>query len=315
MTLRMNTKSKTSIDFALDLDFSEILTNPILDIAARIWADDRYEAFKVCYRSMRIIDDLVDHQKSTGRTLTADEQNLFASMIDDWINSLRRKRPTDAFQETLLDTMEDFRLPVWPWEKLAEAMTYDLYHTGFVTFRAFRRYTEGAAIAPAAVFMHLCGLRQEGGACLPPAFNIRSASKDLALFSYLVHIMRDFQKDQNDHLNYFALDLMMQEGASLENLQTAGRGGEIVPPVRDLIARYRSLADWYRAAARRTLDQLLPSLEPRYQLSLELIYRLYLQIFERVNPESGTFTQDELHPSPSEVQARITATIQTFESA
>ncbi len=310
----MKTKSGTSIDFALDLDFSEILTNPILDIAARCWADDRYEAFKICYRSMRIIDDLVDNQKSTGRILSPDEQNLFASMIDDWINSMRRRRPTDASQENLLDTMERFCLPLWPWEKLADAMTYDLYHTGFATFRTFRRYTEGAAIAPAAVFMHLCGMQAENGTCTPPVFDIRSAAKDLALFSYLVHIMRDFRKDQADSLNYFALDLMMQEGATLEDLQRAGRGDEIARPVRDLFARYRSLADWYRDAARRTLDRLLPSLEPRYRLSLELIYSLYLQIFERVNPEFGCFSKEELHPTPTEVQARITATIQAFES-
>jgi hypothetical protein len=60
----MVTKNNTYIDFAIDVEFDKILTNPILDIAARFWEKDRYEAFKVCYRSMRVIDDLVDNRKA-----------------------------------------------------------------------------------------------------------------------------------------------------------------------------------------------------------------------------------------------------------
>lgn len=53
----------TKLDFDRNLDFQQILTNPILDIAARFWEDERYEAFKICYRSMRFIDDMVDDRK------------------------------------------------------------------------------------------------------------------------------------------------------------------------------------------------------------------------------------------------------------
>ena len=48
-------KSK-HLDFVHDLDFEQILTNPILDIAASIWEKERYDAFKICYRSMRVIE-------------------------------------------------------------------------------------------------------------------------------------------------------------------------------------------------------------------------------------------------------------------
>ena len=62
----MTPSKDQTLDFAREIPFDEILTNPILDIAARVWEQDRYDAFKICYRSMRRLDDLVDHRKETG---------------------------------------------------------------------------------------------------------------------------------------------------------------------------------------------------------------------------------------------------------
>jgi len=263
---------------------------------------------------MRIVDDLVDNQKAGGGVLTAHEQNLFASMIDDWINALRRGRADDQFQEELLETLDRFQIPIWPWKKLATAMTYDLYHNGFATFHKFLRYTEGAAIAPAAVFMHLCGIAPTNGGYRPATFDIRREARPLAVFSYLVHIMRDFQKDQHDHLNYFADNIVAGGGLTELDLRQAAADGPIIRPLRDLFARYKAIADYYRQMSRASLDVLMPCLAPRYQLSLEIIYTLYLQIFERVNPEAGTFTGAELNPTPDEVQERIDRTIDAFRT-
>jgi len=54
---------RDDLDFALHIDFEAILKNPILDIAERLWEEERYEAFRVCYRSMCIIDNIGDNRK------------------------------------------------------------------------------------------------------------------------------------------------------------------------------------------------------------------------------------------------------------
>ena len=46
---------------------------------------------------------------------------------------------------------------------------------------------------------------------MPLALMLRSAATPCAMFSYLVHIIRDFQKDQQNNLNYFADDVMITE--------------------------------------------------------------------------------------------------------
>jgi len=46
------------------------------------------------------------------------------------------------------------------------------------------------------------------------------------------------------------------------------------------------------------IQKIKPFVEPRYQLSLEIIFDLYLMVFERINPYSGVFTTAELNPTP-----------------
>jgi 15-cis-phytoene synthase len=302
----------SKLDFAAHLDFSAILTNPILDIAARVWDKDRYNAFKVCYRSMRLIDDLVDERKSAGTAISETEVALISQQMERWLDSIRHRQPADSYSEEFIEVLDRFEMPLWPWERLCRSMLYDLTHDGFPTFIAFARYCEGAAISPAAIFMHLCGVTADDGGYRRPGFNIRRAARTLAIFSYLTHTMRDFEKDQRNNLNCFADSLIARAGASRSELLAVAHHGVATRSLRALMSEYVRIAEYYRVRSRKMIDQVRPQLEPRYQLSLELIYSLYLQIYERVDPNNGQFTGAALNPSPEQVQDRIRQTIDQF---
>ncbi|UCE23260.1 MAG: squalene/phytoene synthase family protein [Candidatus Zixiibacteriota bacterium] len=302
------------LDFTQKPDFQQILTNPILDIAARFWEDDRYDAFRTCYRSMRVIDDLVDDRKSSGEPISESEKKRLALQLTGWFRAFSDRTPTDDFQQNLIDTAERFQIPDWPWRRLLEAMLYDLNNDGFSTLLSFRRYAEGAAVSPASVFMHLCGVTKGGSRFHAPDFDVRKAARPLALFSYLVHIIRDFQKDQLSNLNYFADDLVRDHSLDQRALKSVAEGQDIPQGFRSLIERYREFADYYRRTARKVIDRTLPQLLPPYQLSLEIIYSLYLQICERIDVEGGLFTTEELNPTPQQVSDRIYATVSQFKA-
>lgn len=306
----MVTKNNTDIDFAIDVDFDKILTNPILDIAARFWEKDRYEAFRVCYRSMRVIDDLVDNHKATGVELSESEIKFIKKQINNWLESLLSNSPIDTFQNDLLKTINTFKIPLWPWERLAKAMIYDLEHNGFRTFLVFLHYCEGAAIAPASIFMHLCGLTADNSIVFK---DLRKAARPLALFSYIVHIIRDNQKDRQAGLNYFSEDILISENVTLQDLNDTAAGKPIKPEFRALIFKYHQIGEYYRKMSRANLDNLLPLLTPKYQLSLEVIYGLYMQIYQRVSPQSGLFNTAELNPAPDEVKICLNRIISEFK--
>jgi phytoene/squalene synthetase len=293
-------------------DFHEILTNPILDIAARFWDDERYDAFKICYRSMRVVDDLIDNRKATGHRISKVERRQFTSMLNDLVEAIGGATPCDSSTKELIETRARFLIPLWPWQRLSKSMIYDLHHDGFRTFPIFLRYSEGAAIAPASVFMHLCGVAKENGCYLAPQFDIRKVARPLALFAYLVHIIRDFQKDQHNNLNYLADALIVENGLNRQKLREIADGGNITPGFRKLMGKYYNFAEYYRRKARWAIDKTGVYLEQRYIISLEVIYNLYLQIFERIDLQRGGFTTAELSPSPEEVQNRVSLTISSF---
>jgi phytoene/squalene synthetase len=308
----MKKQEKTWLNFGGDEDFRQILTNPILDIAARFWEKDRYEAFQICYRSMRKVDDLVDHRKAGGGKLLSAEIREYRQILLEWLEAMRNRDGSDPFRKELLNTLERFKIPFWPWERLFKSMIYDLEHDGFRSFPVFLRYSEGAAIAPASVFMHLCGVYNSGGEYRTPSFDIRLAARPLALFSYLVHIIRDFEKDQKDNLNYFADDLMAKFNLNPKRLRMIAEGAEIDSSFRGMMEVYKSIAEFYRQRARTVIDGILCNLQPQYQLSLEIIYQLYLQIFEKIDSRRGLFTGEELNPAAEEIQRRIENTVGGF---
>ena len=76
-----------------------------------------------------------------------------------------------------------------------------MHHDGFRTFDEFLDYAEGASNGPASVFVHLCCLDKIQDEYFPKDLVISDVARPCAIFSYLVHIIRDFQKDQFNNLN------------------------------------------------------------------------------------------------------------------
>jgi hypothetical protein len=53
-------------------------------------------------------------------------------------------------------------------------------------------------------------------------------------------------------------------------------------------------------------------MKDHYRMSLEVIYQLYYQIFEKIDPARGTFTREELNTSPLEIRSRLNAIFERY---
>src|SRR4030042_2264898 len=195
----MNTLNKIETemyDIAYRIDFANITKHPNILVAANFWEEDRYMAARVCYRFMRTIDDMIDDRKATDETITCMEKQLFVESVQKWIECLNQHNTDDPMISEITRVIGTYKIPLQLFHDFARSMIHDINNNGFATFSEFLSYSEGASVAPASVFVHLCCLNKRNGTFLPPAFNITEIARPCAIFSYLVHIIRDFQKDQ-----------------------------------------------------------------------------------------------------------------------
>ena len=294
------------------INFEKIKDHPNILIAANFWNNDRYEAARTFYRFMRAIDDLIDNHKSSHLGFSEDEKKQFTGNVEQWLEVVRNTAKENSLYLELMETIARFRIPLWPLVAFAKSMVYDIHHDGFRTVRQFLEYANGASVAPASIFVHLCGVREDNGKVLSPLFDVREAAIPCAVFSYLVHIIRDFRKDQLNNLNYFADDVLEKNGLSRKDLRRIAENGDIPDGFRMVIKEYHTLAEQYRQKTCAMIETIWPHLGPRYQLSLEVIFTLYLMVFERIDPENGSFSTDELNPTISEMRSRVLETVQNF---
>jgi phytoene synthase len=287
--------------FINGIDITNIDKHPNILIAASYWEEDRQNAAKICYRFMREIDDLVDDEKSRAVTLSCLEKQLLSEKVDHWIRCLDKHDSNDPFIQGLIDTIDTYKIPLLYFHNFAIAMQYDINHNGFPSFQSFLDYAEGASVAPASIFVHLCCLRKENGSFLVPPIDIQEVARPCAIFSYLVHVIRDFQKDQKENLNYFALDILHRNDLTPENLKEIAKNGDIPQGFKNVIRFYKDKAEEYRLQTLEQIECLENLVSDRYMKSLKLIYKLYLAVYNRIDVENGTYTTEELTPSLDEV--------------
>ena len=294
------------------IDFQKIKDHPNILIAANFWDEERFCAAGICYKFMREIDDLIDDYKANNRNIAPGKRNEFITDVEGWLKMIFTSTDHNPLQKELLETIQTFRIPLWPMEAFAKSMIYDINNDGFPTLEAFIDYARGASVAPASIFVHLIGLTRKEGKYEDPPFNVKTAATPCAIFSYLVHIIRDFQKDQLSNLNYFADDLILKHNLTRQKLHEFAEGRPVNENFRRMIGEYYRLADHYRLETFTVMQQIRPLLEPCYQLSLEIIFNLYLLVFEKIDLENGRFTMEELNPSPEENRERVFRTIMNF---
>ena len=295
-----------------NIDFENIQKHPNILIAASFWDEKRYHAAKVCYKFMRMIDDLIDNRKALGDEISCLEQEELSEKVKSWIDCLETMPESDPFYMELIQTISTFKIPLQLFHNFARSMLYDINHDGFLSLDDFMEYSEGASVAPASIFVHLCCLTEENGEYHIPDYDIVDVARPCAIFSYLVHIIRDFQEDQLNNLNYFANDILTRNNLLPSDLERMAHGAAIPESFRSVIREYCKQVRIYRDQTLQELQKLSTKLSDRYLFSLHLIYNLYDMVFDRIDIDNGSYTSKELNPTPMEIRAKVLEVVSAF---
>lgn len=264
---------------------------PYLYQVARYFEDrEKYHAFCSTYASMRIIDDEIDSIPWRGR-LSGLQRRKYTSEIQKWLENViacqdgsSRRAPIFVALE---DTFKKFAIPLFPWENLAQAMQRDVGQDSFRTFEEFLDYAEGAAIAPATVFMFLLTANRDdtGYFWEYPPRRIYAFAKELALFCYLTHIIRDVSSDlrlSRSGLLYISKQDLKKFGLTKTDLKEFRRKKTVSRNFQKLAARYVARARSYQARGEKLLRDLNPNLEEDSRFVLKLLLEFYSETLKKI---------------------------------
>lgn len=267
----------------------------------------RYRSFCALYAVMRVVDDRID-ELVVRRHLTEAERRRETEVLEGWRcavkDCLREREPrlidvtrTEHPDATpMLDTfaaaVRTFPTPAHLWDRFFAAMRRDLEQRRFATYGEFVDYAGGAAVSPATIYLYLIAAERDDGSGAyrsPPDFGLIRCGRELGLFAYLGHILRDLADDLGageQGLLYLALDDMAAHGVAEEGLRADLAAQKAGPRLRALT---RDLSDRARVLVRRGRSRLR-ALENRLSVDrafiLELIIRTYEAVLHKIAQHS-----------------------------
>ena len=298
----------------------------------------RYEAFIAMYSVMRVIDDAVDSIADVRALAPADlaaqrrEVAAWRKRIEEAYAPGRagegpglpgqptgtepepgQARTADpaALQAALAWAVSEFPVPLGIWTDFLEAMDYDLRHDRFQTSEEFLWYARGATAAPTTVFVYLLtAAARSGGGTLPvryeieelgDGFDYRTCGRNLGIFAYLAHILRDVAADLRIGRRgriYVPLSDLSAVGLTEEGFRSVIESGRDDSRWSALVERLVTRARSYEEPGFRMAFSRLPAMAPDCRFVLALIIRTYQDLLARIAANPVAALRGEVDDPP-----------------
>jgi phytoene synthase len=268
----------------------------------------RYLAFCAMYAVMRIVDDRVDgiigrrnvsaaELESERKVLSARQRAATAALVGEQPDSIDIEESDHSQYADVLSAFAlaaaEFPVPRHLWRDFFVAMHRDLEQRRFDTYKEFLAYAEGATIAPTTIFLFLIASEtaEVGGPHqVPEDFDLQGAGRDLGIFAYLAHIVRDLAQDLqagDRGLLYVTTEDLTAHGLIEESLRSDAESGHAGPEVRALVKTLVERAREAMDSGRARMAVLDGRLGPDRSFILELVVRIYEAVLDKV--ESCSF--------------------------
>lgn len=254
----------------------------------------RYDAFISMYAVMRLVDDFIDNVADKP-LLPQSDRLVLKDGLDWWerriCNSYAEKPSSDAVDVALSAAVKTFPVPIKMWLNFISAMRFEIDHPCFADFAQFLEYCEGAAVAPTGIYIYLLtSLRSPDGRYLVQDFDFERCGRDLGLFAYFAHILRDVAQDMKVGRSgtiYLSIENLHAHGldkVELRRMINSGEGDERwLSLARDICARAQQME---RRGAELAESQY-PKMDGDCRFILHFIITIYQELLRRIEANPG----------------------------
>jgi 15-cis-phytoene synthase len=246
------------------------------------------------YGFARFADEIVDDLAST---LSEAEK---AKALTQWgasiISDLRSGASEDLIGRALVNTVNEYKIPISYFEAFMESMAMDLTVTRYRNYQELKRYMYGSAVVIGLEMLPILGYSDEraieAAAALGEAFQ-------------LANFIRDIAEDLERGRIYMPLDELAQYGVTEEALMKRTMTPELVEAIKFQITRVRQL----QAVA----DAGIQYLDPISQPSIRAASELYCGIVDEVEANGyDIFTKRATTSTTRRLRVATIAVIQTL---
>jgi phytoene synthase len=266
----------------------------------------RYDAFIAMYALMRVIDDRVDSFPDKYALSEASRRLLLAELdaYEEQIESAYRGDPCSPLSTALCAAIETFPVPASLWSLFLRAMRFDVTSPRFVDYPEFLSYSEGATCAPTSIYLYLLASTRDERNVYRCTFDFEQCGRDLGLFAYLCHILRDFVRDLSvgeRGLVYVSQADLLAHDLSESCLREMVARGEADDRFCRLVRALCQRAAVYQKRGTATALAQRPFLDADCAVILTLIISMYSTLLERIEEDptrilrGGCSLSDEDH--------------------
>ncbi|MBI5495981.1 MAG: squalene/phytoene synthase family protein [Deltaproteobacteria bacterium] len=252
----------------------------------------RYDAFIAMYAVMRLVDDFIDNVPDKALASAGARAGL-QKELDRWEQRIRAAydgHPSeDPVDLALAAAAHTFPVPLQVWLNFVDAMRFDVDHPRFRDFTEFLQYGEGATVAPTIIYVYLlAAMRDDDGVYRVHAFDFQTCGRELGLFAYLAHILRDVKQDMavgQSGLVYLSLADMEKHGLSESTLRDILRRGEGTAAWRALVVDLCGRAHEMEARGVAMAEARYPDMARDCAFILCLIITVYSELLRRIETQ------------------------------
>ncbi len=271
--------------------------NNYLKRVARFLPDKtKYHLFCATYAAMRVIDDAVDEQFLARPSQERQRgRQAMLGVVDKWLAQAEAAAVgaygsiSSSFEpfvfEALNLVLRGTQLGLAPWRKLAASMRRDVQEEGFGTWNDFLTYCEGACVAPATIFLYIlgCDVDKEKNSSLSWPEPPDQYARDMAIFCYIVHILRDLPEDvrQNSQILTIPGEFFSTARVKTQVFAAAVLSGNI-SAAEPVLNRLIEMAHDYERRAERQLGRLDRLLGTREYRIVWVLHKLYSRTFRLI---------------------------------
>jgi phytoene synthase len=272
--------------------------NANFSYAAALLPLKKRDFFYATYAAMRVIDDNVDEKfLILNPAERKKNRSSYVIMLNNWLDQVcdydsHLNGPLDANIVTSLRyTCGRSNMGVTPWKNLAKALRADIEERTMETWDDFLQYCEGATVSPATIFIYLSAATynaHEGYKyCLDK--DPRYFAKNLAIYCYIVHILRDLGKDAKKTPRLVTIPLEILHDAELDRESIYIELKKKSKKVNALAETLVTKAEVYKRNGHIALTELCPLLGVRESMALTGLIRVYDHLFELAKENSLNF--------------------------